>query len=257
MLFYAIVGFFVGLLMMYNGVKKYLLLQKIKNTPTSTVRSAAVGLVELSGKALCEKDNISPISATKCPFWSITAQYYQSGKNGGWKQIFQLQSAMLFYLEDDTGRMLIDPLGAKVEINNWGKYHDVTYQGYISGKGMFGVQHAQMDQKVLDFVGNLGPAIKKNFMNHKNEDVRVFEDYITEGEPLYVLGSAEPREGVQSSVGHENLVVRRGMEKVMYISDSHETGVTKNMSGGVYFSIFGGLGLSAICLLIILGLIGL
>ena len=75
--------FGLGLLLIYRGITRYLLMQKIKNIPTSNVRSAAVGLVELSGKAKSKEEMISPISKEKCVFYELTAQYYYSGERSG------------------------------------------------------------------------------------------------------------------------------------------------------------------------------
>ena len=129
---YLIVGFFGGLWYVYSGVNRYRLVQKINNTATSKVDAAAIGLVELCGKARCAGEMSSPVSNEKCAFWRVIGQYYRSGKHGGWRQIFRRDSSERFYLEDETGKMLIDPNGAQVEIPC-----DHTYQGYISGKGIF------------------------------------------------------------------------------------------------------------------------
>lgn len=133
---YIFLGFFVGIYLIFDGVRKHLLVQKIKNTATSKVRSAAVGLVELHGIARCKGGMVSPVAKTKCGFWRLIAQYYQSGKHGGWRTFYKTDSTSPFYLEDETGSILVDPCGAKVEIP-----HDYRYEGYMSGKGLFGMKH--------------------------------------------------------------------------------------------------------------------
>jgi hypothetical protein len=288
----AILFFFIGLAMIYTGVKRFLLVQKIKDTPTSKAEAAAVGLVELFGKARCidaktqaalvpeikkelaampgmkkislfrtsaletadselesEKEFVSPISKVRCAYWRVLGQYYQSGKHGGWRNIYDDRSYAPFYCEDETGKVLIDPNGAEVDIPS-----DRLFEGYITGTGVFGASHTKLDPQALDFINGLDEAGKKAFMNHEHEDVRVYEYYIAEEDELYVLGSAEPREGVASDVGSENLIVRKGdIDKTMYISDSGERRIIQKMSGSMYWQIFGGLAVSAVCLFIILG----
>ncbi len=265
----GIILFGIGIILMYGGVQKYLLLQKISNTPTSKVRSAAVGLVELFGKAICKDELASPISKQKCVYWRLEAEYYQSGKHGGWRTIASLSSSSPFYLEDETGRMLIRPAGRPLEIDTGsGKERiepvlatieipaDKEFQGYISGKGMFGVEHTKLPQPVLDFIENSSPAIKKNFSYHQNEDVRIREYYIAEGDPLYVLGTAQPMEGASSSVGYENLFVGMGKnDKVFYISDSSERKITDSIKGSMPWLLLGGLAASAVGLILMLNVL--
>ncbi|VVB98535.1 E3 Ubiquitin ligase [uncultured archaeon] len=241
-------GFVIGLSSMYDGVKKYLLAQKIRDTPTSTVEAAAVGLVELKGKAMCDAPTYSPIAKQKCAYWKLRGQYYRSGKNGGWRDIYSAASTANFLIQDQTGSMLVDPVGAEIDIPQ-----DKLYEGYISGKGIFGAAHTQMDQSVVDFVNALGPDDRQKFMNHKNEDVRIYEYYIAEGDDIYVLGSAEPRDGVASSVGYENLVVRKSnTDNTMFISDSGERKLLEKFGGQLYLKILFGFALSSACLFIVL-----
>lgn len=249
-LIYAFIGFFVGLGLIYSGGKRYLLVQKIKNTPTSKVEGAAVGLTELSGKAECHDPTDSPISAVKCAYWRLNADYYVSGKNGGWRRFYSADSHKQFYLVDETGKMLVDPHGAEIDIPI-----DWTYQGYIAG-GLFGTGHT-MDPRVLKFVDTLDDPGKRKFMAYSHSDVRVNESYIADDDPLFVLGSAEPIEGMSSAVAYENLMMRKGdIDKTMYISDNGERKVIQNLSGSMYYHIGGGLALSAICLFFLLTILG-
>lgn len=247
-IFYLAGGCIAGLFVIYSGLKRYLLVQKIKNTPTSKTEAAAIGLVELAGVAKCAEANESPISKTKCAYWKINAEYYQSGKHGGWKTIYKTESGSEFYLEDDTGRILVDSRGADFDIPP-----DNTYTGYISGKGVMGIEHKKLDEPALRFIETLDEATKKKFMDLQHMEVRVFEHYLVEGDPVYVLGSAEPRDGVSSKVGAENLVVRKGnVDKTMFIRDSGEKTIVEKLSGSMYWQIFGGLALSAICLFLLI-----
>jgi hypothetical protein len=242
---YLVAGFFGGLWLAYSGTKQFLLLQKIENTPTSKVDAAAVGLVELYGKALCDGEMVSPISGERCAYWRIKADYYRSGKHGGWREIFKRDSTSRFRVEDETGSMLVDPKGATVEIPL-----DHRYQGYISGKGFFGVEHEKLDARALKFIDSLDERGKRSFMNHDKEDVRIFEHFIADEDLVYVLGDAQPLEGATSAKAHENLIVRK--RDIMYISDSAEKTIVESMRGGMMWAIFGGVGLSIACAAIII-----
>jgi len=245
---YVIGGFFGGLWFMYTGLKKYLLLQKIRNTPTSKVHSAAVGLVELYGAAKRTKNLVSPISREKCAYWRIIAEWYKSGKRGGWRKFYDEASTNVFYLKDDTGKILVDPAGANVDIPR-----DKKYSGYVSGKGIFGMKHKLMEKKVLEFINRSKPAVQGKFMAHRKVKVRIHEHYIAEDDKVYVMGDANPIPGKSSSKGYENLIIKKGKyEKAFYISDSSEKEVVSKMDNKVSFEVFGGFGLSTICLLILI-----
>ncbi|MBI5046190.1 hypothetical protein HZC07_00465, partial [Candidatus Micrarchaeota archaeon] len=119
--------------------------------------------------------------------------------------------------------------------------------------------HTKLDQSGLDFIDSLDAADKSRFMNYADREIRLLEYCIAEGDPLYILGSAQPQTDVtegSSSVGYENLIVKKGSDKIMYISNSNEKAIVAKLIGSMYWQIFGGLILSSICLLVILGYLG-
>lgn len=63
-----IIGFFIGLILIVTGFWRYLVVQKLRNTPLSKVISASVGLVALSGKARLREPMLSPVSGVPCTF---------------------------------------------------------------------------------------------------------------------------------------------------------------------------------------------
>jgi hypothetical protein len=241
-----ILGFLGGLWLIYSGMKTFLFVQKIKNTPTSKVGSAAVGMVELSGKARSRGNLKSPVSGVPCGYWKITAEYWHSSKNSGWRQFYQDHSSCPFFLEDETGRMLVDPAYAKVDIPE-----DAAFQGYISGRGFWGMKHEKIDARVLKFIRGLCKSDKAAFKVHEHNDVRVTESFIADGDEIYILGTALPREKAAKAVAHENLVLKKG-SGVMYISDSAEMDITKTFDTGAMLNIAGGLAVSSLCLFLLL-----
>ena len=89
----------------------------MEDIPTSRVRSAPQGYVELSGIAkLMDGPPIAcPLSGIHCLWWRFTVEkHVRSNKRSYWKNIETGTSEDLFYLEDPTGRCVIDPDGARV-----------------------------------------------------------------------------------------------------------------------------------------------
>jgi hypothetical protein len=232
--------------MIWDGVNKYLLVQKVKNTPTSKARSVALGMTEVFGNAKCKTDMLSPVARQKSVYYKIKGEYYYSaGKHSGWRTLSEHTSHNPFYIEDETGKILIDPRDATIDIPS-----DFIYQGYITGKGMFGIGHTQLDKKALDFIGQLPPLENSAFMRHQNENIRITEYFIAENDQVYVLGTAEQQGGAASSIGYENLVIKMGRDNVMYISDSAEKKVIDKLSSTFWWEIPVGLALAAVCLFV-------
>ncbi len=241
----------MGFLLVYDGVKKYLLIQTIKNTPTSKVDSVPVGLAELAGKAIMDSAFLSPVSKTKCTYWRISAQYYQSGKNGGWRSIFFRDSANQFYIDDGTGKMLVDPKGGDITIE-----HDNMYEGYLSGTGIFGMSHEKIDQRVIDFINDPANADdNRKLSSYAHVDVRIYEYYIEDGDDLFIFGDVEEA-GAGQETRSSNLVIRKGKShNVLFITDSQEKRALNGLFMSALSSIGGGVLLILFCLFFVLPVI--
>ncbi len=211
--------FLGGLALLYYGMKQYLFIQKIKNTPTSKTKSVALGLVELAGTAEFNRQIVSPISKVPCAYWKVVWQYYYSGKNGGWIQFHSYGSSSRFYLKDETGKVLIESNGAEMNIP-----FKKRFEGTITGKGMFGlIQMTPLPKEIMDYLNSLDPDKSAPVFSLGDKYLRVIEYYIANEDQLYVLGTAEPIEGASSSVGYENIIVRKGKsDKTMVISNKTE-----------------------------------
>lgn len=89
----------------------------LEDIPTSRIRSAPQGYVELVGKAklMDGPPIICPLTSTHCLWWNYEIErHVRAGKRSYWKTIEKGTSDDLFYLEDGTGRCVIDPSSAQV-----------------------------------------------------------------------------------------------------------------------------------------------
>ncbi len=89
----------------------------IEDTPTSKIRSASQGYVEIKGTTLYGKDKelIAPLSKNHCVWYTYKIQRYQrSGKNSHWSTVEEGTSKQPFLIQDNTGICVIDPKGAEV-----------------------------------------------------------------------------------------------------------------------------------------------
>jgi len=98
----------------------------IEDVPTSRVRSASQGYVELVGHARMMDGPVifSPLSKKSCVWYSYKIEekvktYDSNGRSKTyWKVVKQETSEELFLLEDETGRCVIDPDDADVITTN-------------------------------------------------------------------------------------------------------------------------------------------
>ena len=89
----------------------------MENMPTSRLRSAAQGYVELEGRAQLADGPpiIAPLTKTHCIWWRFRVEKkVQSGKNTKWVTVSSGTSDDCFELDDDTGKCMVDPDGATV-----------------------------------------------------------------------------------------------------------------------------------------------
>lgn len=88
----------------------------IHDTPTSRIRSAHQGYVELEGVGrLMGKETVCPLTDTPCLWWFYKVEEKRgSGKNSKWVTLEKEISEEPFYLEDATGRCVVKPSGAEV-----------------------------------------------------------------------------------------------------------------------------------------------
>jgi E3 Ubiquitin ligase len=113
-----IAGACAGVYLFYRGFRMLQRKRLIENTPTSKIRSASLGLVEISGLAAGPHTMPAPITAVPCYYArTVGWQWKQEGKNKKWVKFADENRHVPFYLDDNTGRMLIDPRGAEMDIH--------------------------------------------------------------------------------------------------------------------------------------------
>ena len=87
------------------------------DTPTSKIRSAAQGYVELYGVLRGQGDAalLAPLTGKPCLWWRFRIEEYsESGKKKSWRVLESGVSDAWLRLADATGECLIDPRGAEV-----------------------------------------------------------------------------------------------------------------------------------------------
>jgi len=166
-------------LLFWGGFYFLLLKRQVENTPTSKVRSIAMGMVEVKGRAIRQYALVSPMSYAPCVFYRLTK--YHRGKNQEWL-ISSVSSSdnVPFYLEDETGRVSVDPSSCRV--NAGSKQEGIP--------GQFGLMHQNFDS-----------------------DVKWVEEFIAEGTHIYVLGFASVKRNPGPSMNERRIAALRELKR--------------------------------------------
>ncbi len=114
----------------------------ILNIPRSTIRSAALGLIEVSGKVVGPYTLIAPLSEEECFYYRSVARLSGNSPGGsGGKSLAEETLCTPFFLDDGTGRLLVDLRGADMQLIPL--LHDESSQSPIPNymRGFLGRRH--------------------------------------------------------------------------------------------------------------------
>lgn len=180
----AVVGALAGIYWFYKGFRLLQRKRLILNTPTSKVRSASMGLVEISGLAIGPYVIISPMKRAECYYYrSMAWELKQRGKNSEWVKVADETLHVPFYVDDNTGRLLVDPRGGEMDLHCDFKeqYHSSIFFGR---EGMPG--------PVAEFLARHGISTDKK--------IKVEEYCIKPKNFLFVLGTLSQNPGLDASI---------------------------------------------------------
>ncbi|OGI37840.1 MAG: hypothetical protein A2140_09905 [Candidatus Muproteobacteria bacterium RBG_16_62_13] len=147
----------------------------LEDIPICEARSATPGYVELEGvaRALSSLPLVAPISRRPCVWYRYRIEAQPRTKNPGthrhhWDVTDKDESTETFWLEDDSGRVVVDPNGADISPK-----HMDTWESIPHGTGKPGYP---------DFVSHF-------LSNHSNDNLYRFTEWrIGSGDPVYALG---------------------------------------------------------------------
>jgi E3 Ubiquitin ligase len=179
----AVVGVFAGLYVFYRGFRLLQRKRLILDTPASKIRSAAMGLVEINGLAVGPYTMLAPITGAPCYYFRTTAwQLQQQGKNKSWVKVAEESLHLPFFLDDNTGRVLVDPQGAEMDIHR--DFHDEFSTSLFSTS-------LEMPPNIADFLVRHGVSTDKK--------IKIDEYCIKPKNALFILGTLAPNPGLSVS----------------------------------------------------------
>lgn len=237
--FIPILGF--GIFLFILGVHWFRRKRLIEDIPTSKIRSIPMGLVEIFGEVVPTKYKIlkSPLTQRDCVYYKyLIEELRSSGKRTEWVTIKSGEDATYFYLQDETGIVLVDPKQAEIDISP-----TFTFESRVGKDPPESIKNF-LKANNLSFEGFLGI----------NKTMRFTEYCILPKDRLYVLGTAGDNPFVEegwAQTGTEDVMIQKG-ENVYYISNKSEKEIVKKLKwmslGGMFFGgllmIIGFLGIS-------------
>jgi len=144
---------------LWSGFHFLRLKRRVENTPTSRIRSVAMGLVEVQGRARRKYALVAPMTHLPCVYYQL--RRYRRDRRRNWRLSASSDSGHVpFYLEDDSGSLTVHPGRATVRAG-----HKQT--GYGGPTDLFLSRSSSLDG-----------------------DEKWVEEVVVEGTNLYVLGEA-------------------------------------------------------------------
>lgn len=274
--FIVLFGFFAGLYLVYDGFDTWQLGQLVRNTPTSKVRSMAVGRVELEGTVRKREGAVTPpLTDEECVYvrWKAEKRERYTDDDGNtryrWETIDSGTETFPFDLEDDTGSVLIraDVDEPEFDVNrgdhDWqrtfgrGEAAPAAVRRFVRGDGdptAVAVDASDESDGIVDSVMDFASDMVTDSLADTGQKRRYSETVLPVDSHVYVLGGATPRDGSSMDTSQADLLEVRGDpgSEEFLISDSKEETLQDTYSKWGPLKTLGGLVLSAGCLFVLL-----
>jgi hypothetical protein len=117
-LLWCVIGFALGIFLFVYGFRLLQRRRLILDTPLSKIRSASMGMVEVNGQAVGPYTMNAPVTGRACYYYRTQAwEWKQSGKNKQWVEVAAECMHVPFFVDDNTGRVMVDPRGADLDLH--------------------------------------------------------------------------------------------------------------------------------------------
>jgi hypothetical protein len=106
-----------GLCFLFVGFRLLARKRSFLAAPTSRIRSAALGLVEVNGRAARPYTMPAPLTGKPCFLYHTTVWQQGGGNKEEWEKVADETLHLPFFIDDSSGRLLIEPLGAGLDLH--------------------------------------------------------------------------------------------------------------------------------------------
>lgn len=198
-LIFSVIGLVLGVVLMIFGFQSFRRYQKIRDTPTSKVRSIAIGTVEVQGKVRKDEDSVHkhPIDGEDTVYYERRVEKYNPDDDGSdWDTVLTEHIGDSFYVEDDTGKVRVSLEGnPTLEIEDAQK------------REIYRVGPDDELPRALEGTDANEDSILPDILEGKRK-YRVTVQALRPSDDSYVLGEARKKDAeVRTSENEENLVI--------------------------------------------------
>jgi hypothetical protein len=178
---WCLIGICGGIYLFVQGFRLLQRRRLILDTPASKIRSASMGMVELTGLAVGPYTMVAPITTRPCYCYrTFVWEWKQQGKNKRWVKVATECMHVPFFLDDNTGKVMIDPRGADLDL------HRDFQQEFCDG---FFTTKEEAPPNVRSFLSRHG-------INTSNK-IKVEEFCIKPKNALFLLGTLDDNPGLE------------------------------------------------------------
>lgn len=183
MLLWSVVGFCAGIGLFVYGFKLLQRRRLILDTPCSKIRSASMGMVEISGLADGPYTLTAPVTTRACYYYrTLVWEWKQSGKNKQWVKVAGECMHVPFFVDDNTGHVLVDPRGADLDLHR--DFEQEFSDSFFTAK-------EPVPGNVRGFLARHGVLT--------NNKIKVEEFCIKPKNALFILGTLAENPGIEVS----------------------------------------------------------
>jgi hypothetical protein len=243
-----IFGLGAGLLFFYRGLRYYRKTLVVADTPVIPIRSVAMGLAQVHGTAQGEGAFPSPVSGVPCYAYKVQIERYNQHSNrGSWSHYRTDVNGKRFYVEDDTGRVPVDPHSADLDVprtcrrtvpeTTWSMWTDKEADFPATAAGAAGLT-VRSDEDLQEFAQGVG--------GDYNNRYRFTEYCVLPGKEYDVLGTCveNPR---PSAPNDRNLITKGQNEETYLISSKAPAQLERSLRWKSALMVWGGVALAGAC----------
>ena len=168
----------------YENLRKK---RAMEDFPTSSIRSMAMGLVELSGRTEKKETLRGPLSGEECVYYEYVIEkcvrrYRNKGLRSEWIIVARGDSSRShFWINDTTGAVMVLPLGAQTDLKRTFSFELSAFRRVPQTLRVF------MEKNKIDYKGFFGLKDRMSFS----------EWCIKPEEAVYVIGTAQKSESLR------------------------------------------------------------
>jgi hypothetical protein len=250
------VGFGAGLYYFYKGFRVFREYRVLMDTPEIPIRSVAMGLVDIHGKATGTTPVPSPVTQTPCYFYKVDIERWVTSKNGGrWSHVATDADGPKFYVADKSGKVLVDAHQAEFDLIQTGRVETGRGLGSKWGGLLGGIgSSARTAAPGVDLWSYASSAVARqkgagilNSFGSSGERYRLTESLVIPEHWYDITGTCV--ENPQCQDEHDrNLIVKGTNEPTFLITWRSETEIRRTLRNRAAQYIFGGAALAVVCL---------